>query len=112
MILDARVLTHWMLHRSTVAKRTNGVLREVGSSILRCDVPTLHSSRSASDLLHSVGWVDAHPPNWRCHVGFQVSAKDATNVDVAFGQVAVAAFQHFKEIKAQQEQECDRLNAK
>ena len=39
---------------------------------------------------------------------FQVSAKDATNVEVAFRQVAVAAFQHFKEIKAQQEQEYER----
>ena len=35
----------------------------------------------------------------------QVSAKDATNVDPAFGHVALAAFEHFKEIKALQEQE-------
>ena len=35
----------------------------------------------------------------------QVSAKDVTNVDPAFGHVALAAFEHFKEIKALQEQE-------
>ena len=49
-----------------------------------------------------------------CHTGIffyfgsllaQVSAKDASNVDPAFGQVAVAAFEHFKQIKAQQEKE-------
>ena len=34
-----------------------------------------------------------------------MSAKDATNVDPAFGHVALAAFEHFKEIKALQEQE-------
>ena len=49
-----------------------------------------------------------HPPDWKDSFEPQVSAKDATNVDVAFRQVAVAAFQHFKAIKAQQEQEYDR----
>jgi hypothetical protein len=39
----------------------------------------------------------------------QVSAKDATNVERAFGEVALAAYGHFKKIKAQQEREYAHL---
>ena len=38
---------------------------------------------------------------------FQVSAKDATNVDPAFGNVALLAYDHFKQLKAEQEARYD-----
>ena len=37
---------------------------------------------------------------------FEVSAKDATNVDKAFNEVALAAYGHFTAQKVAQEKEC------
>lgn len=73
--------------------QSSGVRITAGSS-------TLRYVRQLLCCAPSYWYVSYHDP---CSA--QVSAKDATNVDPAFGQVAVAAFEHFKEIKAQQEKE-------
>ena len=80
------------LRRWTERTRSSGARSTAASSTSRC---------ARRRRLAAGACVVAH----RADDCLQVSAKDATNVDPAFGHVALAAFEHFKEIKALQEQE-------